>query len=144
MSFISGLMATRTPFIVAELGADADSFMLHLYAALAEKERGLISQRTKSALQAAKARGTVLGNPQGSAAFAGKQAEGGKAAAATLKAAADGFAADVAGIIAEIRAAGITSLSGIAAAMNERGVKTARGGSWEATSVKRVVARIAG
>jgi hypothetical protein len=47
--FISGLMAHRVPFIVAELGADADPFMLHLYAALAEKERALISARTKAA-----------------------------------------------------------------------------------------------
>jgi DNA invertase Pin-like site-specific DNA recombinase len=50
--FISGLMAHRVPFIVAELGADADPFMLHLYAALAEKERSLISARTKAALAA--------------------------------------------------------------------------------------------
>ena len=48
--FISGLMAHGVPFVVAELGADADPFMLHLYAALAEKERALISARTKSAL----------------------------------------------------------------------------------------------
>ena len=61
--FISGLMAHKVAFIVAELGADADPFMLHLYAALAEKERQLISQRTRDALKAAKARGTVLGNP---------------------------------------------------------------------------------
>src|SRR6187402_2760908 len=61
--FISGLMAHRVPFVVAELGADADPFMLHLYAALAEKERHLISQRTRDALKAAKARGVVLGNP---------------------------------------------------------------------------------
>src|SRR5258706_15492789 len=47
--FISGLMTHRTPFIVAELGADADPFMLHLYAAIAEKERRVISQRTKDA-----------------------------------------------------------------------------------------------
>ena len=47
--FISGLMAHKVPFIVAELGADADPFMLHLYAALAEKERSLISQRTREA-----------------------------------------------------------------------------------------------
>ena len=50
--FILGLMAHRVPFIVAELGADADPFMLHLYAALAEKERSLISARTKAALAA--------------------------------------------------------------------------------------------
>ena len=50
----------RVPFIVAELGADADPFMLHIYAALAEKERRLISARTKAALAEAKARGTRL------------------------------------------------------------------------------------
>lgn len=59
--FISGLMSLKTPFIVAELGADADPFMLHIYAALAEKERRLISQRTKEALGAAKTRGVKLG-----------------------------------------------------------------------------------
>ena len=53
--FISGLMAHKVSFIVAELGTDADPFMLHLYAALAEKERAMISQRTRDALKAAKA-----------------------------------------------------------------------------------------
>ena len=55
-------MAQRVPFMVAELGRDADPFMLHLYAALAEKERRLISERTKAALAAKKASGVKLGN----------------------------------------------------------------------------------
>jgi DNA invertase Pin-like site-specific DNA recombinase len=59
--FISGLMQHKTPFIVAELGADTDPFMLHIYAALAEKERRLISERTKAGLAAARKRGTKLG-----------------------------------------------------------------------------------
>ena len=59
--FISGLMAKRVPFIVAELGPNVDPFMLHIYASLAEKERSLISQRTKEALAAAKRRGVKLG-----------------------------------------------------------------------------------
>src|SRR6202165_1036324 len=62
VAFVSGLMAQRVPFIVAELGLDADPFMLHLYAALAEKERRLISERTAAALQAKRASGAKLGN----------------------------------------------------------------------------------
>src|SRR3979490_1191023 len=63
VAFVAGMMAQRVPFIVAELGRDADPFMLHLYAALAEKERRLISERTKAALAAKKAAGATLGNP---------------------------------------------------------------------------------
>ena len=59
--FISGLMTQKVPFIVAELGPDVDPFMLHIYAALAEKERHNISIRTRQALAAAKARGVQLG-----------------------------------------------------------------------------------
>ena len=54
VAFHAGLMAHRVPFIVAELGADADPFMLHLYAALAEKERALIAERTREASKAGK------------------------------------------------------------------------------------------
>ncbi|HET7165497.1 MAG TPA: recombinase family protein [Pseudolabrys sp.] len=59
--YISGLMKHRVPFIVTELSADTDPFLLHLYAALAEKERKLISERTKAALKAAKRRGVAIG-----------------------------------------------------------------------------------
>ena len=77
VAFIAGLMAQRVPFIVAELGADADPFMLHLYAALAEKERRQISERTRTALAARKERGTKLGNPRnaGQASEVGRQAQ---------------------------------------------------------------------
>src|SRR3982075_1135335 len=77
VAFVSGLMAQRVPFIVAELGRDADPFMLHLYAALTEKERRLISERTKAALAAKKASGAKLGNPRnlGLAGSAGRAAQ---------------------------------------------------------------------
>jgi DNA invertase Pin-like site-specific DNA recombinase len=133
--FISGLMTHKVPFIVAELGADADPFMLHLYAALAEKERALISQRTKAALAAKRAQGVKLGNPRAAETV-------GKAHAAN-RAAADHFAANVLPIVESIRASGITSHAGIAAALNGRGVRTARGGRWYATTVRNLLFRSA-
>jgi DNA invertase Pin-like site-specific DNA recombinase len=132
--FISGLMAHRVPFLVAELGADADPFMLHLFAALAEKERALISQRTKAALAAAKARGQTLGNPRLSDARA--------VANTRHQAGADTFAATVAPAIHEAQAAGAKSLREIAIALNGRGIVTARGGRWEAQTVANVLRRI--
>jgi len=131
--FVSGLMTHRVPFIVAELGADADPFMLHLFAALAQKERALISQRTKAALAAAKARGQALGNPRLSEARA--------IANAANKAEADAHTAIVAPAIREAQAAGAKSLRQIAAALNARGIATARGGKWEAATVRNILRR---
>lgn len=131
--FVSGLMAHKVPFIVAELGADADPFMLHLWAALAEKERALISQRTKAALAAKKAQGVKLGNPRAAETV-------GKAHAAN-RAAADRHAANVLPIVREIRATGATSLRDIAAALNARGVHTARGGDWHSSTVRNLLMR---
>jgi DNA invertase Pin-like site-specific DNA recombinase len=61
VAFISGLMAQRVPFIVTALGKDVDPFMLHVYAAMAQQERRMISERTKAALAAARERGVKLG-----------------------------------------------------------------------------------
>jgi DNA invertase Pin-like site-specific DNA recombinase len=135
--FISGLMAHKVPFVVAELGADVDPFILHLFAALAEKERALIGVRTKAALAAAKARGVRLGNPRLDEAR--KAAH--KAAAAANEAAAERHAATVLPIIREIKRAGARTLREIAEALNARGVATARGGQWYATTVSNVLAR---
>jgi DNA invertase Pin-like site-specific DNA recombinase len=126
-------MTHKVPFIVAELGADADPFMLHLYAALAEKERALISQRTKAALAEKKAAGAKLGNPRAAETV-------GKAHAAN-RAAADRFASNALPIVKSIRDSGITSHAGIAEALNSRGVRTARGGRWHATTVRNMLAR---
>jgi DNA invertase Pin-like site-specific DNA recombinase len=135
--FISGLMAHKVPFVVAELGADVDPFILHLFAALAEKERALIGVRTKAALAAAKARGVRLGNPRLDEAR--KAAH--KAAAVANEAAAERHASMVLPIIREIKRAGARTLREIAEALNERGVATARGGQWHATTVSNVLAR---
>lgn len=131
--FISGLMAHRVAFVVAELGADVDPFVLHLYAALAEKERALIAGRTRAALAAAKARGVKLGNPNIEHAR--------ERAIAVIKGEAERAAGNVLPIINEVRRAGATSLRQIAEALNSRGISTPRGGVWYATSVRNVLAR---
>jgi DNA invertase Pin-like site-specific DNA recombinase len=121
-------MSHKTPFIVAELGADADPFMLHLYAALAEKERRLISQRTRDALAAKKAQGVKLG---------GLNAKG-----IENRHAAKAFAEALRPVLAELQAEGVTVLRKIAVALNDRGIKTASGGEWSAMQVRRVLARL--
>jgi DNA invertase Pin-like site-specific DNA recombinase len=132
--FISGLMAHRVPFLVAELGPDVDPFILHLFAALAEKERALIATRTKAALAAAKARGVKLGGP--------KLAEARQAAVERNMANADQRAANVLPIIREIQRSG-ASLHQIADALNACGISTPRGGRWYAKSVSNVLSRSA-
>lgn len=134
VAFVSGLMAQKVPFIVAELGADADPFMLHLFAALAEKERAMISARTKVALKAAKDRGTVLGNP--SLAEARVKAEAGRIAAA------DAYAQSIIPIIHAIQASGIISLRGIARELVARKIATRRGGQWTPVQVGDLLKRL--
>jgi DNA invertase Pin-like site-specific DNA recombinase len=102
------------PFLVAELGPDIDPFILHLFAALAEKERSMISVRTKAALAAAKARGVKLGGPQ--------LVKARKNAAKAITEMAKRHAANVVPIIREIQRAEVRGLRDIAKALNARGV----------------------
>jgi DNA invertase Pin-like site-specific DNA recombinase len=134
VAFIAGLMAQRVPFVVAELGADADLFMLHVYAALAEKERRLIAERTRSALASKKAQGAVLGNPT-------NLYNAGSVGRAALQKDADEFASNVIPIIRSIQAAGKIGMVSIAKILNERGIRTARGGRWHCSSVRNVIER---
>jgi DNA invertase Pin-like site-specific DNA recombinase len=136
VAFVAGLMAQRVPFIVAELGADADPFLLHLYAAIAEKERNLIAARTRAALAVKKAQGVQLGGWRGGPKVdpvAGLKARQERAAA---------FAAGVRPMARELRVAG-GSLRQIAAALTERGIATPRGGAWTAAAVNTVLATAA-
>jgi DNA invertase Pin-like site-specific DNA recombinase len=110
-----------------------DPFVLHLFAALAEKERALISRRTRQALAAAKARGVTLGGPKLHVARRNAQV--------AITAEADRHAANVLPIIREAQKAGATTLREIAAALNARGVATARGGQWHAKSVSNILER---
>jgi DNA invertase Pin-like site-specific DNA recombinase len=116
-------------------------FLLTQMASVAELEAGLISQRTKAALQAAKARGTVLGCRNDNIAAYAKQGATVSASVRSDKAAKR--AGDVLPIIQAIKerlqAEGATSLRQIASALNERKIPTARGGEWSAVQVQRVL-----
>jgi DNA invertase Pin-like site-specific DNA recombinase len=100
----------------------------------------VISERTKAALAAAKRRGVKLGGLRAGAKLTAKARQAGYAARAAV---ADAKAADLAATISELQAAGVTSLAGIAAALNDRGIPTATGrGTWQAVQVSRVLARL--
>jgi hypothetical protein len=88
---------------------------------------------TKRGLAAAKARGVKLGGP--------RLAEAGKRSLAARNAAADAFAANIRPIIKEIQASGVSSLRGVAKALNARGIRTARGGEWTGVQVNNVLER---
>jgi DNA invertase Pin-like site-specific DNA recombinase len=136
--FISGLMAERVEFIVTELGRQQDPFILHLFAALAEKERSLIAERTRAGLRAAKRRGQQLGTRAKSRSAIRRQAQaGGKAVAdaALAWAKANQWAVETA-----LNEAG--SYLGAAKLLTSRAVLTPTGGAWYASSVRNVARRL--
>ncbi|MDB5602141.1 MAG: Resolvase domain [Xanthobacteraceae bacterium] len=116
-------------------------FLLTQMAAVAELEAGLVSERTKAALAAAKARGVKLGNPNGARAMRGKQV-GNAAAVARIKGAADERASGLHAIVDDVLAGGVTGVRALATALNERGILTPRGAKWHATSAQRLMVRL--
>lgn len=128
--FIAGLMVHRVEFIVTELGRQPDPFVLHIYAALSQKERSLISERTKAGLAAAKARGVKLG----SARIGGNQA-GNRARTARSNA----RAAALYDVVAGARARGHESLRSIASYLTLSGIASPGGGEWSAMAVSRLL-----
>jgi DNA invertase Pin-like site-specific DNA recombinase len=115
---------------------EANRFVLHIMAAVAEQEGRAISERTKAALAAANARGVKLGwsNPE----RASEQRQAAKKGAAVNRARAFTHAENVLPVIEQIRAGG-ASLRQIAAELNGRGIKTVRGGKWYATTVRNIL-----
>jgi DNA invertase Pin-like site-specific DNA recombinase len=116
-------------------------FLLTQMASVAELEAGLISERTKAALAAAKRRGVKLGNPNGARALKGKQV-GNDAAVARIKADASERSENLRAIVDDIRAHGITTVRALADELNKRSILTPRGGEWHATSAARLIERL--
>jgi DNA invertase Pin-like site-specific DNA recombinase len=130
LAFIATLMESGVEFVAVDM-PEANKLTVHILAAMAEHEREQISKRTRDALAVAKRRGKRLGNPD--------IAEVAKRGRAALKANARRFAANVRPIIEEIKRNGITSHNAIAAKLNERNVRTARGGTWTHVQVGAIL-----
>jgi DNA invertase Pin-like site-specific DNA recombinase len=136
VAFISALMEAGVKFIAVDMPF-ANEMVIHILAAVAQAEAKMCSDRTIAGLEAAKARGKVLGNPTKD--IANYTAEGHAASLEARQKKAAERRADLMPILEDIKAQGITSLIGIAHELNNREVRTARGGEWSATQIKRVL-----
>ncbi len=129
-AFLLQLQDSGVDFIACDM-PNADRLSIGIIALLAQRERELISERTKAGLAVAKSRGARLGNP--------KPADSLIKASQAIQEKKGLFVIQIRKIIEEIQSTGVRSLSKIAECLNKRGEKTRRGGIWTATAVKRVI-----
>lgn len=137
VAFIANLLEGGVEIAAADM-PEANRFLLHVMAAVAEHEARMISDRTRAALMAAKQRGVSLGWAMPSR--TGEQRRAAQAGAMSNAHKADQHAAHVWPIIRQFLNQG-ASLRAIAAELNSRGVRTARGGNWYATTVRNSIMR---
>lgn len=141
-AFLLNLQASSVEFMACDM-PEANELTVGIMSVIAQAESRMIGDRTRAAMVAAKARGQVFGNPNGAAALR-RAGKGNEAAMQAVTARADARAHDLTDTLADLRAEGITSNKAMAKALNDRGIETARGGKWYATSVKNVLDRLAG
>ncbi|MBL9072517.1 recombinase family protein [Tabrizicola sp.] len=139
-AFLLALRDSGVKFLACDM-PQANDLTVGIMALVAEAEREAISRRTKEALAAAKARGVKLGNPNGAESLR-RAGKGGAALRAVVSANAAAFAEDLAPVIADVQAAGHTSLRAIAAELTARGIRTRRGGRWSVGNVLGVLAKV--
>lgn len=135
--FLLGLQKSGVQFTAADM-PEANEMVVGIMAVVAQAERKMISARTKAALAAAKARGTVLGGHRGVT----PSREDQEAGRAVQAARALSRVTDLAPVIRDIQASGATSLAAVARVLNERGIPAARGGEWSPMQVSRVMAHL--
>lgn len=140
-AFLLALRDSGVKFIAADM-PDANELTVGIMALVAQQEREAISKRTTEALKAARARGVRLGNPNGAAALI-RAAKGNAASLQVIRQQADEHALRLVPVLETMATEGITSLGSIAAALNERGMLTPRGGHWHKSSVRNLLARLA-
>ncbi|WP_112324382.1 recombinase family protein [Oceanibium sediminis] len=140
-AFLLTLRDSGVRFIACDM-PEANDLTVGIMALVAQQEREAISRRTREALAAAKARGVKLGNPNGAAALR-RAGEGGVALRKAVAGNADAFAEELKPVVEDIRTSGITSLRGMAAELNARGIVTRRNRRWHVSNVKNLLGRLA-
>lgn len=139
-AFLLTLKESGVDFVCCDM-PNANTMTIGVMALVAQESREAISRNTKAALAASKKRGVKLGNPNGAAALRRAQ-KGNKDAVTAIVAKAENFAADLADTLADVQTAGHTTLKAQATELNKRGIKTARGGRWYASSVSNLHKRL--
>jgi DNA invertase Pin-like site-specific DNA recombinase len=140
VSFLARLMESSIEFTAVDMPA-ANRFVIHIMAAVAEQERLMISQRTKAALQAARDRGVRLGGRRGEHRIEDHGRAGRGRSIEVRSTRSSARAGEINAVLDGLRAEGVTSLKGLARALNERSISAPRGGAWSAGQVRRVVDR---
>ena len=142
VAFIANLMDGGVEFVACDM-PHANRLTLHLLAAIAEHEREMISQRTKAALAAAKARGVKLGNPRGAEHLREHSRDAAAASAKVRAAKARAHDEAIAGTIAEFTAAGVVGATAMARQLNLRGIPAPLGGAWSGGQLRMTMSRLA-
>lgn len=137
VAFVSHILESGVDFVAADF-PEANRLTIHILSAVAEHEAQMISERTKAALKAAKARGVALGGDRGN--LPAVAARGAQASAAVRSRRAIERARDLAPLVISLRAVGC-SFDAIAGELQDRGITTARGGRWTGQKVSRLMRR---
>jgi DNA invertase Pin-like site-specific DNA recombinase len=140
-AFLLTLRDAGTDIVAVDM-PNANAVTVGIMAVIAEEERRLISERTRAAMSAAKARGVRLGNPNGAEAFRRTGFRGSKIGAEANKANAQRRAESLREIVSEVRTHGAVSYAAIARALNDRHIATRTGKDWQASSVKVLMERL--
>jgi len=140
-AFLLSLRDAGVKFVAADM-PEANNLTVGIMALVAQEEREAISRRTCEALQAAKARGTKLGNPNGASALR-RAGKGNVYAVTALKVQAQSRAEMLRPVVQALQAQGVVSLGALAKALNSGGYQTPRGGAWHKSTVKNLLARLA-
>lgn len=138
VAFTATLMESGVKFVAVDM-PDVNDMVIHILASVAQGEAKAISDRTKAALRAAKARGKKLGGLRWNLPSVGDK--GRQAGLAVRQGYASRFRADILPMIEEKRRTGIVTLKGIADALNEDKTPAPRGGNWSAVQVQRILHR---